>query len=81
MRLSFDELNKTELATLIAYHRGCLKDLENIQQMNAGCRGCLHRKPQMAGQPILCKLAGDQEPPADVQSVGCEAWSWDSIPF
>lgn len=28
-----------------------------------------------------CKLAGGVTPPAEVVKVGCDSWSWDSIPF
>lgn len=29
----------------------------------------------------VCKLAGGQVPPPDVQKVGCPAWEYDEIPF
>lgn len=28
-----------------------------------------------------CELADGAEPPAEVVKVGCDAWSWDEIPF
>jgi hypothetical protein len=28
-----------------------------------------------------CALAGGLRPPAEVEKVGCDSWSWDCIPF
>lgn len=28
-----------------------------------------------------CGMAGGAEPPPEIVKVGCDAWSWDEIPF
>lgn len=53
------------------------REMEYWQNLlrDKSCNDCEHF------QQDVCKLAGGQRPPPDVQKVGCDSWSWDEIPF
>lgn len=48
-----------------------------LDSINTGCAFCEHGSPS----GTACKLANWQEPPKDVQAVGCSSWVFNGIPF
>jgi len=66
-------LNRPLREALIKHHKDVVADLERIK---ANCTSCENMEP--GGR---CAVNGDQYIPKEFQAVGCDAWSYDFIPF
>jgi hypothetical protein len=51
------------------------KELNMLKAVEPGCPSCRH-----FARNGVCGLF-EEAPPLDVMKAGCEAWSWDEIPF
>ena len=67
-------MNRHDMQILIAEYRKHIKELEEIK---TGCKTCQEFDHNTAS---ICKLC-DEIVPAEVITVGCEAWIFDEVPF
>lgn len=67
-------MTRTELTTRRASLRRQLDDLERVRM---ACNTCAHLT-----QHRVCSLF-DAEPPTEAitTDIGCDAWTWDEVPF
>ena len=67
-------MNRDSLAITIKAHEDQLKWLRSI---NTGCAGCDHFADDLQS---FCSHWMDNVP-ADHQKAGCDAWTFDEVPF
>lgn len=65
---------KPVLRGLIAIFEDDLKTMKRLQ--NAGCRDC-----ESSNKHDRCNKAPEHPVPKEVWARGCEAWTYDEIPF
>jgi hypothetical protein len=58
---------------LIQHHVAAAADLSRIVP---DCKSCEHMNSAQC-----CSLNADQKVPKEFQAIGCDAWSYDFIPF
>ncbi len=65
-------MNRPLREALIQHHKSVATELERI---TPSCTTCEHM------QAGCCAANADQPIPKEFQAVGCDAWSYDCIPF
>jgi hypothetical protein len=66
-------MGKPLLKALIEHHTRTATDLERIVPNCTTCENMSNAQ--------CCSVNGDQRIPTEFQGIGCDAWTYDCIPF